>query len=271
MDRASDFTRLEKAFLHQKAEVGEEVIQNCFPCIEFENTYKLYTDPKKEKVLVTGRERSNLVCRWCLGPSRGLTIDWKKGNDTKFTTGKPFRCFRCPTVSPLCQAAVYTSDRGADIGHAREDYCTCFTPSFTLYNNKNIPYARVKGPACFGGIFEACSDSNFRLEEMNGRVLTNVVEKGQLDGKSAEEIALAALGDSDDYRMKFPDGATNEEKANIISTLILLDYMLFEGDKSTINGGCYIGTFYCMGCVCPITCPIGNGTSSGASGESLLY
>jgi hypothetical protein len=255
MDRNSDFTQLKRGYLFQEREFGEEAIQNACPCIEFENTYTLYTKEDKKNQVVSGREISNVACRWCCGPARALEMPWTKGNDTKFTTEKPFRCFRLFNCTPLCLGRVDTHHRNARLGYVREDWCSCTTPSYTLYNEKNIPYARIRGPsACFGGFFENCQSATFRLEELNGRILTNLVEKKRLNGVSFEEVALNTLGDSDEYNLVFPDGATDEEKANMISALVLLDYMLFEGDKSSLQGGCYLGTFYCCGCVCPITC-----------------
>ena len=272
MDRNSDFTQLKRGYLFQEPEFDEEVIQNVCPCIEFENSYVLYTNEDKKDKVISGRERSSTACRWCCGPARSLTMPWIKGNDVKFTTEKPFRCFRLFNCTPLCLGSVQTMHRNAKLGHVREDWCSCTTPSYTLYNEKSVPYARIKGPsACFGGLFENCQSANFRLEELNGRVLTNLVEKQKLNGRSFEEVALNTFGDSDEYNLVFPDDATDEEKANIISAMVLLDYMLFEGDKSSLQEGCYLGTFYCCGCVCPVKCNGNNGNGGDINTGTRTY
>lgn len=260
MDRNSDFTQLKRGYLFQEPEFGEEVIQNACPCIEFENSYVLYTNEDKKNKVLTGKEQSSMFCRWCCGSARSLTMPWKTGNDIKFTTEKPFRCFRLFNCTPLCLGSVKTSHRNANLGYVREDWGSCTTPSFTLYDTKSLPYARIKGPSgCFGGLLENFQSSSFRLEELNGRIMTNLVEKKNLNRRSFEEIALNTFGDSDEYNLVFPDDATDEQKANIISAIVLLDYMLFEGDKSNLHGGCYLGTFYCCGCVCPLKCNGNNG------------
>lgn len=277
MDRSSDFTQLKKGYLHQKTELGEEVLQNVCPCVEFENTYEFYAgDSKREggAPLIVGNEKSNLFCRFLCGPLREFTMPWTRGNDEKFTSVRPFRLSRCFNLSPLCLAKIETEHRGAKLGHVTEDCFTCFTPKFTLYDNMGVPYARIRGPSgCFGGVFEYCSSPEFTLEEMNGRQLIKLIEKKRLaaEGKSFENVAMDILGDSDDYILAFPEGATPEQKANIISSLILLDYMFFEGDKSSLENGCYLGTFYCMGCVCPITCSANDSNRRNTASTQASY
>jgi len=254
MDRNSDLTQLKKGYLHQKRELAEDSAQNICPCLEFENSYELYTNEDKKNEVVTGKESSSIFCRWCPCTTRirPFTMNWSKGNDVKFTTERPFRCDRCFNCTPCCLAKVHTSQRGAKLGHVQEDCFTCVTPRYTLYNEQGVPYARIRGPTlCFGGLLEACGPTKFTLEETNGRPLVDVVNKKKLNDSSFESFAFNTLGDSDDYHILFPDDATDQEKANIISALVLLDYQFFEGDKTTVQGGCYLGTCYCGGCVCP--------------------
>lgn len=260
MDRDSDFTKIKKGVVRQKLEVGEDIIQNVIPCVEFENEYSFENDEKSYKL--NGKEKSSTLCRFCCGTNRNLKINWKKGNDTKFTTSKYFSFLRCCNCSPFCLGKASTIIREVSVGSVQEEYCACVRPSYTLYDNTNTPYARIVGPrCCFGGLFESLGPTTFRLEEMNGRLIENVVDKSAISNKNA---MTNLLGDADDYDISFPDNYTLEQRLNLLSALILIDYAFFEDDKTSLSNGCYLATCYCWGCVIPITCD-GNSSSVGTS------
>lgn len=259
MDRDSDFTKIKKGKVVQRREFTEEAIQNVLPCVEFANEYKFSTDENKNYIL-SAKENSNVLCRFCCGVNRQLNVDWKKSQDIKFTTYKPFSFLRCFNIAPCCLASASTSIREDNVGYVNEDYCGCFKPKYTLYDNKYTPYAKISGPTCcFGGMLEGVGDTTFRLEELNGRIITNVINKKKLDGENGGNVLNALLGDSDDYDIIFPENFTTEQKVNVLSAILLLDYQFFEGDKSSLNNGFYICTCYCGGCVIPCTCDTSNG------------
>lgn len=72
-----------------------------------------------------------------------------------------------------------------------------------------------------------------------------------------------AVGDSDKYLLELENGLSANQTANLVGTMLLLDYLFFEGGppcELTANGvsvNCF--NLYCCGCICPCKCEPGEG------------
>ena len=56
----------------------------------------------------------------------------------------------------------------------------------------------------------------------------------------------------------------NAEKATLLGTLLLADYMFFERDSAPCSSnGCHLCELYCYGCVCPCKCVAPSGAAAG--------
>ena len=131
---------------------------------------------------------------------------------------------------------------------------------------EGTPHFTVTGPTVFGGCSELCCKSTFPVRNVKGEEAATITKMpprnccGCLD-----EIAT----DVDTYKVEFSEGTSPEDKAAILSTAILTDYMFFEGDdgicKSKPNGDvvCTFFLCYCCGATCPC-CITVNSKNGGA-------
>ena len=82
--------------------------------------------------------------------------------------------------------------------------------------------------------------------------------------KSLGQAAREGFTDADIYEVDFfAKEITPEQKANVLSSMVHLDYMFFERDNDMCkyeNDGCSIVLFNCFiyGCVCPCTLYLSN-------------
>lgn len=127
----------------------------------------------------------------------------------------------------------------------------------------------VTGPTCFGGCSQLCIDTEFPTSRLpapavGGAVSGRPLRIGDIaiivKRKPANCIGAARelLSTADVYTIEFTDpAATVEQKAGVLASALLLDYMLFER-KQDMCGTTDDGTFfinmcdcYLGGCVCP--------------------
>ena len=161
-----------------------------------------------------------------------------------------------------------------------------FTPTVNVMDradatDKFRPLAKVEGASCcFGGCSELCCESAWPVSKMEPQQLNQKVLTGdlaQITKKKPDSMSAAlreALTDSDTYTIEFAPGQlAPQQKATMISSLILVDYMFFEKD----NGMCHMEgsklkftlfECYCAGCVCPCTFTIDTSNSGGQPAKS---
>jgi len=142
------------------------------------------------------------------------------------------------------------------------------------------PIAKVEGPFIFGGCSELCCPSSFPVSSMQPDELGTKLKKGDLAEivkKAPQGLAQAAreaFTDSDTYTLQFKDQKlAPQQKAMMMSSLILVDYMFFEQDNgmcSCENNKLKITLFecYCLGCLCPCNLVFDFNNSGGAPTKS---
>jgi len=163
-----------------------------------------------------------------------------------------------------------------------------FTPTVNIMERANPadtsvrPLSKVEGPCIFGGCSELCCDSNWMVSQMQPHQFNSGVGTGDLARivktrpTSAGAAIREAFTDSDSYSMDFVPGnnLAPQQKAIMMASLILVDYMFFEQD----NGMCKIEDqkikitvfqYYCMGTTCPcnIVIPLNQGGAPAKSEE----
>mmetsp|Transcript_35925 Transcript_35925/g.56051 ORF Transcript_35925/g.56051 Transcript_35925/m.56051 type:complete len:82 (+) Transcript_35925:314-559(+) len=77
-----------------------------------------------------------------------------------------------------------------------------------------------------------------------------------------------AFTDSDTYSLDFPPEMPAEEKARLMTSVLLLDYMFFERDSDMIkfeNGKLTLVccNLFCCGCICPCKVQCGGSNNNG--------
>jgi len=127
-------------------------------------------------------------------------------------------------------------------------------------------FAAARGPTCFGGCSELCCDTTFGLSAAkDGVTLSEIHELAFGDFATIKKLKPSGFGqamreaftDSDLYEVTFLTKAiTAQQKANVLSTMIHLDYMFFEldSDMCGVKDGAFYINFtncFCYGVVCP--------------------
>jgi hypothetical protein len=142
------------------------------------------------------------------------------------------------------------------------------------------PLAKVEGPCIFGGCSELCCPSSFPVSSMQPDQLNTQLKTGDLaeiTKKAPQGLAQAAreaLTDSDTYTLQFKDNKlAPQQKAMMLSSLVLVDYMFFEQDNgmcSCENNKLKITLFecYCLGCLCPCNIVLDGNSGGGAPTKS---
>lgn len=238
------FEKLSNITIEQKVEAMEAIVQNFVELAEFPNRYVIKDANTKEKYFDMV-EKSNPFCRWCCHPIHQLDLITKsKSGDFAFILSKPFKCFKCFNLSPLCLAEMRVLDtKGAQVALAKERACSCVQPKIDIYNASGEFVDSAHGPSfCFGGCLESCQKVQFKFDE-SGIVIS---KHGDFD---ATMVAIQnTLTDADNYSIKIKKNTPYDEKAAIIAATLLLDYMFFEGDETSLNQGLTCCTFYLCGC-----------------------
>ena len=149
-----------------------------------------------------------------------------------------------------------------------------FTPTVNIMDrgsgNQFRPVGKLEGPTLFGGCSELCFDSHFAVSKMGqehvGKSaaiktadLANIIKRKPA---TAADALKEAFTDSDQFTLEFVDTSlTAQQKAVMIASVLLVDYMFFEMDNGMIDcHGSKIKTTcclcYCLGALQPCTCRI---------------
>lgn len=157
------------------------------------------------------------------------------------------------------------SDYSKVIGSAKQPKeCNC-TPTLAIFDghlpDQAPPTSFMHGPCVFGGCSEACFESDFAISRpQSGTKIGDVAILRKLKPRSCGDMCAECCTDSDRYYIEFKDKSlTPQQKATLLGTLMLTDFMFFEQDNGMVQ--CrdkrLIITFfncYCGGCVCPCQC-----------------
>lgn len=200
------------------------------------------------------------------------------------------RCPGCCTCSPeYCSDGMFLHAGplrpGLDPGYLKGNGPNCvgfaqeprfgggFTPTLNIMeraaadSDAEAPawnaLAKIEGPACFGGCLELCCSSRFSVSSLSAQTLdvglhrvgdlAEIVKRKPTDLLSyLRELAT----DADVYTLQFSPHAhlAPQQKATILASLLLADYMFFERDTPPCSrAGCNLCNVWCCGCVCPLS------------------
>jgi hypothetical protein len=157
------------------------------------------------------------------------------------------------------------------------------TPTINIMDrvdeNKWGALAKIEGPAMFGGCSELCCSSPFTVSQMKASQLGTALKSSDMahilkqKPRDLNSALTELVSDSDVYTMQFNPHArlAPQQKATMLASLILVDYMFFERDDPacSLSGGigCHLCSLYCCGCIFPVCLKIPqSGGSQGGSG-----
>jgi hypothetical protein len=142
-------------------------------------------------------------------------------------------------------------------------------------------FAATRGPCLFGGCSEFCVDSRFGISaarpgmevaQLHSLPFGDFASITKVKPNSFTGALREAFTDSDIYEVQFNSNAiTVQQKANILGSMVHLDYMFFERDNDMLAcpGGdtLEITFFNCFvyGCICPCKCTLSKGEGGGGS------
>lgn len=270
--------------INQKVQLLEAVSGGC---CEQRNHFDIKLDGKDGPTVLTAKEKSKCLDRVCCKPNHSLLVHiapaYDEENVMLTMERKGCECSKCCfsekpglglcTCSDACtnevvlHAGKVTKEDGELVGAnpvstIRQPMQCCAaggcTPTLEVFSTSaEEPHARVTGPTCFGGWSELCCANHFKYNSLGkgggGGEITHVTPRGCC------EIFKFMFTDSDVYRVDFDTEATPEDKASMIATSILVDYMFFEIDNGLCTCKddqiyCTLSLCFCMGCLIPCNC-----------------
>lgn len=116
------------------------------------------------------------------------------------------------------------------MGKVRDEWTLC-DPVIDVYDSKNDKKWVITGTCCQCGYlcrerFGYMTDANFGIYSSDKSDMSADNSDGQII-KHARGLA-GIVGDSDTFEVIFPQNATPEDKFNLISSSLLMDYLFYE-------------------------------------------
>jgi len=276
-----------KLTIQQKVQMLEAVSMGC---IEQPNSYDVF-DQNNQKIFVV-EEKSGQLTRCCCAPDHTLSLQVHQvdpmGNKVggAMTIDRPGCVFDKPCIgnAALMDAClqeitvlpgIVEGDPGdlpkqMQMGGAKMPTLGgCTTPTLDIFDAQGAEVAKIEAggtcPSVFGGCTEFCCDQPYNVM-MNGQQIGAITK---MKPKNMESAMAEMFTDADTFSMEFPPDLPVEQKARLLASLLLLDYMFFERDVdfcSMENGGIAINVcnVYCMGMIFPCKIQM----SGGEGGEN---
>jgi len=201
-------------------------------CADFENVYNVYVAGDKKPLLIA-EEDSSCLNRCLCNPNHALKLTFKApayGNDVVMEMRKPFKCC-CPAWISCFQKEVdiwQTKPQEKFLGKVRQPWCGgFFRPKLMVWGDEEMekPAGHVGGPLCFIG---TCCPSEWDFFDEKGD------KHVRMDRGGLGKTGLAGLTTNKDiYDVTvLSKSATTEEKLVMLSTVIFIDYLFFEGETA---------------------------------------
>eukprot|EP01065_Artemidia_motanka_P036829 TRINITY_DN44880_c0_g1_i1.p1 TRINITY_DN44880_c0_g1~~TRINITY_DN44880_c0_g1_i1.p1 ORF type:complete len:316 (+),score=103.85 TRINITY_DN44880_c0_g1_i1:77-949(+) len=267
-----------KVIVKQKVAMLEAICPMC----EMANEYESF-DADTGAALIYAKEDSHFCCRCCCNPNHTLKLDMSGfsggGQYGKATPGgqdltmyRPFRCHGAlPAWGSCCQQEMQLYSgafeevdevEGSDrlMGSAKEPCCGgMFRPKINVMDRSGTDMAEITGPGCcFGGATEMCCDQTFSYD-FGGRTYEIVRERPE----TLTDGMKSLFTDSDTFSLQLPSEMTPDQKATMLASLFLMDYMYFENDRwwTCDDGKCKVTCCfaYCCGATLPVKCALCGG------------
>jgi hypothetical protein len=161
-----------------------------------------------------------------------IRIGQPTANSMVMSVGKPLKlCGGCCACLACCRPEVESfNSEGQSLGKASQPFGgNAFTPTVEIMDRSGETYARAEGPKCiFGGLMENCTETVFKLYPKGSNKPFGAIKKVKPDG-IANQMAQA-LTNADAYEFTLPVDLPNDQKANFISSLLLLGESSFNLD-----------------------------------------
>lgn len=226
-------------------------------CIDFSNQYDWIID---DQVRFTALESSGNCTRFCCNPNHALTLNVTAKGDKKrnlLVIKRPFK--GCCFSVCCCRKEITVEHDGVTIGRAQQPTCGgCMTPKLDLYNAvESRTVGTLQGPTCCVG--GCCGGMAFDvLDPENENVDLARIKKA---GAADVGLRRGLFSDADKYKLDFlSDKLTLDDKLILLSTVLFIDYLFFEGETTCLVNCCVcppqiwckMCELYCCGCSCPL-------------------
>jgi len=165
----------------------------------------------------------------------------------------------------------------------------CFTPTMNIFTRSSpgkdetsfAPMAKLEGPQFFGGCLELLCNSEFKFSGFTPQTIDTAVQTGDVARMTKVKprgfcsCVREMYTDSDHYTIDYREGIglTPNQKASMMASMVLADYMFFEQD----HGPCdwdgrrlriTLCETYCCGAIVPITIRLENQNGGGGAPPS---
>eukprot|EP00899_Mesostigma_viride_P006131 jgi/Mesvir1/15519/Mv04314-RA.1 len=285
---AATLSNLKSLTILQKVSMLEAVTQGL---AEVANKYTIHPGNHDKAwegpVIMNAMEKSDFWLRCCCAPNNSLLVEFRPGPIIKeesfrappvMTMEREGCCSKCPcccTWADCCldgmtlHAGAVQGDPGKIvpqhvIGRAAQPKdCCSFTPTLDVVDGaQGSAVGSLHGPCIFGGCMELCCSSKFSMSRPGTYKIGDVAIVKKLKPEGCSAICTEMCTDSDKYTIEFIDpNLTPQQKATILSSALLLDFMFFEMDNGMVacRGNSLVITCfvcYCCGCLYPCCCTL---------------
>lgn len=257
----------------QKVSIAEAAT---FGCCEMENVYVGRIGDKDGEKIFTAKENSGCFERCFCAPLNSLLLEISDPEDNViYTLERPGCCFAKPCLGVVPCMDMCVEEMTLHDGHKSGDpgslddpapvfkvkqstacEAMCAPELKVIYEGVETPSMTITGPQCFGGCSELCCDSKFEAVNKSGDPAGEVKKLAPRDCSS---VCAEMFTDSDKYLVTFGEDNSADDKAALLTSAFLVDFMYFEADQGMLNcrnGNCSATCClcYCMGCTIPWNC-----------------
>lgn len=196
---------------------------------------------KNAPKIMNMKEDTSCLCKVCLFNKRETTIN-VTGNDGSqyFSMYKPMK-FAIPfCCTMICPEEITTSNnKGEKIGRVVHDFRfvdeACLGKQWNVIEDASgTPIYYVENNVCCNKNMFApsicCKEREFKIWDA-----AQQNEVGHYSNLFSCNLKRLCLSGMDQYKLKMPEGATAEQKALVLSSLMLHEFMVFE--KAEEDGG----------------------------------
>jgi len=228
---------------------------DCFVCCERRNLYRLAQTPpdwdtggnwSDQKFyaapqILTAKEESTCFCRFCCTACRELDLNFTAGDDKNnpngnrlFSMHRPCKIpFICCVFWECCPHEMTTSSANGDqVGRVVHDFrccdqICCAKSWWKVENEHQEPQYYIRDNLCCNSNMCAptCCCPVRRFEIFDQSSQHQVGEMENIFQCSCKRLCFTG---ADQYRIVFPQDATADNKALLISALMLMEYTMFE-------------------------------------------
>lgn len=239
-DRLADRDGL---FIKQKIDILE-AMTGC----EQGNTYHVFPmskdGNKKGKKIFKCKEKSSCFAKQCMsGDCRPFQMKVNLEDATEELDNEPFllldRQCKCTCMCfnrPEMTVAWVEDGKNEYIGKIKDIWQCCNICNEVYDKDNNLRY-KIEANCCQIGMHckgpcESCEHVDFEIKSPSGEIVSTLVKK-------SPGCVAAMVSDADNFSLSFPSNATKEDKALLMSAVLLLDFRYFEEKGGNQGGGHY--------------------------------